>query len=145
MTKRQTLGSVGKWSLVVMAALGELSCSSSDPQASEPPASMPGPSGAACPDPSLSPSYEGFAREFFGSYCVRCHSSTVVANARHGAPKSVNFDSLEGVRAVPADTLDQVAAAGPLQRNAFMPPSEPAPSPAERESLGKWLACGLPP
>ena len=35
------------------------------------------PSGATC-DPSAGLTYEGFAKPFMTSYCVRCHASAIV-------------------------------------------------------------------
>jgi hypothetical protein len=132
---------------LMLMALTALGCSSSE-SSSEPeergPASMPGPSGATCPDADDSPRYGELAVDFFARYCVRCHSSELSGSARHGAPRSTNLDTLEGVQAASLEMLDQLAAAGPLQENTFMPPAGPAPSPAERERLGQWLACGLP-
>ena len=143
MTKNRRLrANIGKLSFVVVTALSELSCSSSEPAKSDAPAG-PGPSGATCPDPA--PTYDDFAKNFFASYCVRCHSSALAGSARHGAPKSTNLDSLDGIQKASASMLDQLAAAGPLQQNTFMPPDdESTPTRAERESLGAWLACGLP-
>ena len=107
------------------------------------PATKQGPSGAECPSGSTL-TYQSFASEFFGSYCVRCHSSEVEGTSRHGAPRSLNYETVEGIMAVPAERIDMVAAAGPSQYNAFMPPSDPRPSRGEREQLGEWLACGRP-
>jgi uncharacterized membrane protein len=88
--------------------------------------------------------YETFASDFFSQYCVRCHSSMVEGTSRHGAPASVNYDTLKGVQAVSVERIDVMAAAGPAQSNTFMPPADPRPSHAEREQLGEWLACGRP-
>ncbi|PRQ03126.1 hypothetical protein [Enhygromyxa salina] len=99
------------------------------------------PSGAEC-DASLT--YEEFAAPFMQSYCTGCHSSTLTGPARNGAPDGHDFDSLAGILAV-AGHVDQYAAAGPDATNELMPPSGPAPSHAEREMLGAWLACELAP
>jgi hypothetical protein len=131
--------------VVLVAALLGGGCSSSDPPTGEPatePATSPGPSGATCSDQA--PTYESFAAEFFASYCVRCHSSELQGTERHGAPRSTNLDTEGGIGASSLLMLDQLAAAGPLQENAFMPPSEPKPSRAERLRLGEWLACDRP-
>lgn len=143
MTKNNRLGAnIGELSFVVMIALSELSCSSSEPVRIDAPAE-PGPSGATCPDPA--PTYDDFAKDFFASHCVRCHSSALAGSARHGAPKSTNLDTLDGIENASLIMLDHLAAAGPLQQNTAMPPDdESTPSRAERESLGAWLACGLP-
>jgi hypothetical protein len=121
-----------------------LSAGCSDPATSEmDPATKPGPSGAACVSGSTL-TYETFASDFFAHYCVRCHSSKLEGTGRHGAPASLNYDTFEGVQAVSIDRIDSMAAAGPAQYNAFMPPAEPRPSRAEREQLGQWLACDRP-
>jgi uncharacterized membrane protein len=100
------------------------------------------PTGAECP-PASSLTYDDFGREFMTEYCVRCHASTLSGAARNGAPSDHDFDTVEGVRLF-ADHIDEVAAAGPDATNTEMPPSGPAPSQAEREQLGEWLACGAP-
>jgi len=129
--------------LVLVMPAVILGCSGSTPSEAAPSAtSDPGPSGATCPD--AAPTYDGFAKDFFASYCVRCHSSALTGASRHGAPRAVNFDTEEGVQSVSAELLDQMAAAGPLQQNTSMPADGPQPSRAERESLGAWLACGRP-
>ena len=126
---------------VIVSALALCAGCSGEQDATEiEPASKPGPSGAVCPSQSEL-TYETFAADFFDSYCVRCHQTALDAGSRHGAPRSINYDSLEAVMAVPAENIDVMAAAGPAQWNTFMPPSAPSPSHSEREKLGEWLAC----
>jgi hypothetical protein len=87
-----------------------------------------------CPrDSTLS--YESFGRDFFQSYCLRCHSEQ--NTDRHGAPAGVNFDALDGIRAH-EETIWALAA----DDNTAMPEAGTAPSLDERRSLGDWLACG---
>jgi len=130
-----------KWLVVLAVSVG---CSSGGSSGTDPdPATQPGPSGATCPSDSTL-TYDTFASDFFAQYCVRCHSSMLEGTSRHGAPASLNYDTLEGVQAVPAERIDSMAAAGPAQENSFMPPAAPRPSHAEREQLGEWLACGRP-
>jgi cytochrome c5 len=95
------------------------------------------PSGAAC-DSSLT--YENFGMSFMATYCTSCHSSTLSGVARNGAPDGHDFDSLDGILLV-AEHIDENAAFGPDASNEEMPPSGPAPTEAEREMLGAWLAC----
>lgn len=103
-----------------------------------------GPTGATCPDGSTV-TYDSFAQGFFGSYCVRCHSSTLTGStARMGAPPDVNLDSHAAITPTVAARIDRVAAAGPTRINVFMPISGTAPSDAERDLLGEWIACGTP-
>jgi uncharacterized membrane protein len=101
-----------------------------------------GPSQAICPDDSTL-TYETFGREFLETYCTRCHDSSRPAGERNGAPPTVNFDTAELARTHRL-AIDAVAAAGPDRINIFMPLGTPAPSDAERDLLGEWLACGAP-
>jgi uncharacterized membrane protein len=98
-------------------------------------------SGASCPTADA-PTYGGFARAFFGKYCTACHSAT--ARDRHGAPPGLDFDT-EAEIARRASAIDAEAAAGPDGANTDMPdlggPVLVAPSLAEREHLGQFLAC----
>jgi len=96
--------------------------------------------GSLCPeDGSLT--YASFAREFFATYCVRCHGSDKFGiAARHGAPQDHNFDTLEGVQQwIPA--IDMMAAGGPKVVHSDMPLNDPKPTEDERRALGAWLAC----
>ena len=100
-------------------------------------------SGATCPtDSDLD--YENFGRMFMQSYCTRCHSSTLAAGDRNGAPSDHDFDSLVNIQKVPASHIDAMAAAGPDRVNTMMPPNGARPTEAERRDLGEWLACGTP-
>ena len=84
-----------------------------------------------------------FGQGFFGTYCQRCHASTVTGAARNGAPADHNFDQVEDIRLL-ADHIDELAAAGTTAVNTAMPPDGAKPSDAERRQLGEWLACGAP-
>lgn len=100
------------------------------------------PSGAVCPtDNALT--YDNFAKDFFDTYCTRCHSSAVTGDLRLGAPLGMDFDTLAGIEQH-LDHIDLVAAAGPSATNASMPESNPVPTLAERTSLGLWIACDAP-
>jgi len=76
------------------------------------------------------------------TYCTDCHSSTS-AN-RHAAPSDVNFDSIDDI-VQHADDIDVEAASGPKATNTDMPELDAkvtkAPSQAEREMLGQFIAC----
>ena len=102
-----------------------------------------GPTGATCPEGSML-TYESFGQSFMSRYCTRCHSSTLSGSERHGAPSDHNFDTLAGIKATPAEHLDEEAAAGPENVNTSMPPADPRPQDGERRQLGEWLACGTP-
>jgi hypothetical protein len=99
-------------------------------------------SGALCP-PASPLTYDSFGRQFFTDYCLRCHASQNVGEARNGAPASINFDDLELVR-MHRRRIDQVAGSGPLGTATFMPWNEPVPSTEVRTQLSQWLACGAP-
>lgn len=107
--------------------------------------------GATCPQSSTL-TYASFGQSFFGTYCTRCHSSTVTGDARHGATIGVNFDTLEGIRDH-ACTIDSFAGSGPNGTFTFMPfditalnpvPPEEFPTVQERAQLSQWIACGTP-
>lgn len=101
------------------------------------------PSGATCPSDSAL-DYENFGRTFMQNYCTRCHSSTLAAGDRNGAPSDHDFDSLVNIQKVPPEHIDAMAAAGPDSVNTKMPPNGARPTEAERRDLGEWLACGTP-
>ena len=101
------------------------------------------PSGATCPpDPVNQPTYDNFGREFMETYCTGCHSAN--SPDRHGAPGDQNYDTEADVKKHAAE-IDGNAAAGPNATNAAMPeiagPVHVAPTQAEREMLGRFLAC----
>jgi uncharacterized membrane protein len=100
------------------------------------------PTGATCPDDSTL-TYAEFGQPFFADYCTECHS--VDAVDRHGAPKSVNFDTQAEIQEH-ATKIDAAAGSGPDASNDWMPDGAAAsfPSDGEREQLAEWLACGAP-
>jgi uncharacterized membrane protein len=103
----------------------------------------PGPSsGSTCPSNSTL-TYENFGRQFFEDFCTRCHSTMPENGSRSGAPRGLDWDQLDIVRAY-AMEIDKMAAAGPDATNTSMPPRDPRPTIAERQDLGEWLACGAP-
>jgi len=106
-------------------------------------ACMSTPSGSTCPpDTADRPTYDNFGREFMETYCTGCHSITAIN--RRGAPGDQNYDTIDDVRAH-ANAIDAAAAAGPDATNTFMPELggtvHAAPTKAEREQLGRFLAC----
>ncbi|HEX5100693.1 MAG TPA: hypothetical protein VFV94_14385, partial [Polyangiaceae bacterium] len=101
-------------SLALLGLLAAVACS--DPAEEDPG----GPTGATCPETSVL-TYESFGRAFMSNYCTRCHSSMLSGSARNGAPSDHNFDTLAGIRATPAEHIDEEAAAGPQNVNTSMP------------------------
>lgn len=100
---------------------------------------VPTPTKATCPSADA-PTWDGFAKPFFDSYCVRCHSSTLAGAARMGAPEFHDFDTREGADRV-LNHIDEQAGSGPAATNELMPKSAPRPSKQERETLAQWIAC----
>lgn len=100
------------------------------------------PTQSVCPQGSTL-TYNNFGKMFMENYCTRCHSSTLEGDARMGAPKYHDFDTLFGIQAV-SDHIDEVAAAGPAATNEAMPENGSKPTLAERQMLGEWIACGMP-
>lgn len=89
-----------------------------------------GGSGATCPTNSTL-TYDNFGRQFFASYCDRCHA----------AGTRPTYTTLAHIQ---ADTtaIDSAAAAGVGAVNTSMPETGAAPTEAQRRQLGEWLACG---
>lgn len=85
----------------------------------------------ACP-PNNTLTYDNFGRQFFDSYCVRCHGD---ANA-YSSRAFVTLDSIQKQ----ADRIFINAAAN----NTAMPPGPNDPTASERAKLADWLACGAP-
>jgi uncharacterized membrane protein len=99
------------------------------------------PTGATCPTANA-PTYGSFGEDFMTKYCTGCHSSET--GNRHGAPTDINLDSEADVIKHASD-IDETAASGPKASNTSMPdmsgPVHAAPTEAEREQLGQFLAC----
>ena len=85
--------------------------------------------------------YENFGQTFFQSYCLRCHSETLVKLARNDAPIGINYDTLEGVREFATRIRLRAGELGD------MPPlllPGPRPSEQERVQLIRWIDCDTP-
>ncbi|MEO8701840.1 MAG: c-type cytochrome [Kofleriaceae bacterium] len=89
---------------------------------------------ALCPESGTPLTYDNFGAGFMADNCNRCHSE-----AKSGAPRAFNFDTVEAVR----DHADRIFARAAAD-NVSMPPGPDDPPPAEREQLAEWLACGAP-
>jgi len=89
---------------------------------------------SACPSPQ--PSWQTDVSPFISTYCLRCHSEGGVA------PPSFNYQSYQGVfqnRSTMSTVVIQCS----------MPPADASPpaimpSPAERQTIVSWIACGAP-
>jgi len=125
---------------LVLGGVGFAACSDADTPSS--PVTSGVATGAVCP-PSSSLTYENWGLDFFGRYCLRCHSMALGSGERNGAPSGYNWDDLNSVRAH-ASNIDLMAAASEHVVNHEMPPGEPVPVTSERRKLGEWLACGAP-
>ncbi|MHC4066125.1 MAG: hypothetical protein ACYSUI_16740 [Planctomycetota bacterium] len=82
--------------------------------------------------------YENFARGFFTSYCIRCHSSELSGADRNGAPAGLDWDDLEVV----GENLDRIRVRA--AETETMPPSDPRPFDEERDMLAEWIDCDAP-
>ena len=98
-----------------------------------------GGTGSVCPT-TAPPTYDTFAKPFFDTYCVSCHSSARTGAQRGGAPVGRDYDTLAGVR-TDLDAIDAESAAGPDATNTSIPPGIPQPSADDRKKLGEFLAC----
>jgi uncharacterized membrane protein len=85
--------------------------------------------------------YAERAEPFLTQYCSGCHSSSLKAAQRHGAPLDHNFDSEAELRATEPQHL--VLQLTPRNGKApSMPPAGfEAPNPEERERFVQWLQC----
>lgn len=96
-------------------------------------------SGATCPAGSTLTA-ASFGTAFLTTYCTGCHGTPPSG----GAPSHADFTGITIVRDH-LGPIDRRAAAGPARTNTAMPPlGYPAPTLAERQQLGEWLACGAP-
>ncbi len=82
--------------------------------------------------------WDNFAKEHVGTWCLQCHSVNVPLEARQGAPISVNFDLYEDVLAYKSKIELWATGADPA-----MPP---AGGVFERDQVQfeEWLGCGAP-
>jgi hypothetical protein len=89
------------------------------------------------PDESSPLTYESFAAPLFATYCTRCHSTALVgADARSGAPASVNLDDRASVY---ANLREIRQAAGVLN---YMPLDAPRLPCELRARLVQWIDTG---
>jgi uncharacterized membrane protein len=86
--------------------------------------------------------WENFGRQFFQTYCLRCHSETLTTDLeRTDAPAGINFNELEVMREFASRIRLRAGQLGD------MPPTllpGPRPSEDERLRLIQWIDCGTP-
>lgn len=120
-----------------------------DKQPREPrPATTPTAALPPCP-PDNTLTWRSFGGGFLLTWCTGCHSSTLPADARQGAPEDINFDTHAAFK--PHDRLvyeravleAHALAADPNASASPMPPAG-LPSEADRKRLAQWIACGAP-
>jgi hypothetical protein len=90
-------------------------------------------------DPPGGETYTNFARGFFETWCVRCHSSRLnTPIERNGAPEGFNWDDETAVRR----EIVRIRAAVGVDN--WMPLTPPNPSCDERQRLVRWIDLGAP-
>jgi uncharacterized membrane protein len=97
----------------------------------------------ACPQGSTLTA-QNFGITYMNTYCTRCHSVQRTGGGRANAPKDVNYDTLDEIRADAKRIHEQAGVNADDSVNTDMPPSAPVPTEAERRQLSEWLACGAP-
>jgi hypothetical protein len=68
---------------------------------------------------AATPTYAGFAKDFFAQHCQVCHTESLMGSARLGAPPDVNFDSEDEI----AFRQDRIRVRAVKERS--MPPGAP--------------------
>lgn len=86
----------------------------------------------------VSASWDNYGENFIRNYCRGCHSSQLAPDDRHGAPPSVNLETLEDVHMRLERIEDRATGEDP-----DMPPGG-GPTEEERRRLADWLSCGAP-
>ena len=90
-----------------------------------------------CPEDNIL-TYENFGQIYMRNWCTGCHSSDLGADARQGAPSTVNLDTLESLRR----SMDRIYLRSASGNNS-MPPAG-GPTTEESQRLAQWLACDAP-
>lgn len=109
-----------------------------------PPSGSAAPPLPACP-PNSPLGHRSFGAGFLRTWCTGCHSSTLAADDRQGAPVDVNFDTAALYRPHARAVYERAvleAAADPSSASP-MPPAGVVPE-ADRRRLAEWIACGSP-
>lgn len=86
--------------------------------------------------------YENFAAEFFGRYCLACHNNELVGDlTRFDAPTGINFNSLNEVRGFQNRIRLRAGIQGDMPPR-LLPVAQPTQE--ERLRLIQWIDCGAP-
>lgn len=88
-------------------------------------------------------SYAADIAPAFAESCLPCHSASVRGPNRQGAPREVDYDTYDEVKASAGSIAQRLAGAG-----ARMPPvtsSQPVLSSAVIEKFNDWRICNSPP
>jgi uncharacterized membrane protein len=93
----------------------------------------------AAPGDPISDNYTNFASPLFQSYCVRCHSTMNIGDARMGAPIGRNWDDEASVRMFLPDMRFWVG-----EINVMPLGTGPRPTCDERRRLVVWIDAGAP-
>jgi hypothetical protein len=89
---------------------------------------------------TITPVYDGddgILANIFRQKCLGCHSASLPAGQRDGAPEGVNFDTFEGAK----NEGDEIIERAVTLSN--MPPSGSL-SDAEKQALSNWQTLGFP-
>ena len=70
--------------------------------------------------------------------CVTCHSSTLTATARNGAPAGINYDTFEAARTNAQTAMDEVF------EGAMPIAGYPKLTDAEKTQIYNWASCDTP-
>lgn len=82
--------------------------------------------------------YEQDIKGFFSNWCTPCHSAKITGIFRQGAPETINFDTIEGMR----PWAERIAATA-LADAPTMPPAG-GTTVDERALIREWIECGMP-
>ena len=90
-------------------------------------------------DPIDGDTWDSFARDFFGTYCTRCHSTALTTDAeRMGAPPVLDWDDPVLVRMYAGNIRYDVGVSD------YMPRDAPLPSCDERYRIVRWIDADAP-
>ncbi len=97
---------------------------------------------APAPDLAAAPTYGNFAKNFFTTYCVKCHPSPT-ESPRDFTQLSVIQQNAPAIRCGVSPTALSGCSGNPAPGQ-FPIGNGPFPSDAERDELVAWIEAGLP-